>query len=90
MPGPFNAYSHLDELLARAMVAQQAMTEDQRIHERHAQRISFAAGNCAIDRPEIEMVRWTALVEKAAGPCPCGDCRLARNRADTKCEGWSL
>ena len=48
-------------------------TPAQQAHHFHLQRISFAAGNCAIDSDKpIEY--WKALVTQAAGACPCGEC----------------
>lgn len=67
-----------EELAHRAMVAEQAMSQDQRIHMRHAQRINFAAANVALDRPEVLIENWIRLVAKSAGPCPCGECAAER------------
>jgi hypothetical protein len=67
-----------EELAASAMAAEQAMSQDQRIHMRHAQRINFAAANVALDRPEIPIENWTRLVTMSAGPCPCGECAVER------------
>lgn len=70
-------------LLEKAIAKLEAMTPDERAHHRHEQRISFAAGNVAMDwsalvvfngepRPALEVAH--ELARRAAGPCPCGDC----------------
>jgi len=45
---------------------------------RHAQRVSFAIGNLAIDRPETEVGNIARSVRAAAGACPCSKCQDVR------------
>lgn len=72
-------YDDLSAKIRAACAAFDALPADQQVHHRHLQRISFAAGNCAIDdhRP-IEFWREAAAI--AAGPCPCEACVIARAR----------
>ena len=62
-----------DELVQRACKAFDSLTPAQQTHHMHRQKISFAAGNIAIDS-EQSIEYWTELVTRAAGVCPCGDC----------------
>lgn len=77
-------YAALDALLARAKAAFDALSPDAQAHQRHLQRISFAAGNVALswrEPPpdtlpgETLLDTATRLTTAAAGPCPCGPCR---------------
>lgn len=65
----------LTKVFADALAAFDAMTPAQQVHHRHLQRISFAAGNLAMRSPTrtVDMIRKS--VERAAGPCPCADCK---------------
>lgn len=66
------------ELARKAQARVAAMTEDERVHMWHEQRISFAAGNVALSWAEVgaesALVRATRVVREKAGPCPCRPC----------------
>jgi hypothetical protein len=74
-PAPMSFPSDpLDELLAGARAAFEALSADEQAHMRHAQRISFATGNVALSRPDLAREDIARDVAKAAGPCPCRPC----------------
>lgn len=72
-------YTRLDTVLERARAAVEAMTPDQLAHMRHEQRISFAAGNLKISRPDRDPAEIDRGVRAAAGLCPCGPCVAQRS-----------
>lgn len=70
----------LDDLFVRARVVFEALSPDQQAHQRHEQRINFAAGNVALSWPdprpgeEDNLDKARRLVRDAVGLCPCGAC----------------
>lgn len=66
----------LAKAFANALASFDTMTPAQQVHHRHLQRISFATGNLAMSSRTrtADMIR--ADVERAAGPCPCADCKV--------------
>lgn len=63
------------DLLRRARLAVEAMTPDELVHHRHEQRISFAYGNVALSQTDPDESVLRESVRRAAGPCPCGQCK---------------
>lgn len=71
------------ELCRQARARVDALSDDERVHMRHEQRISFAAGNVALSWAEVvgaesALVRATRVVREKAGPCPCVPCTELR------------
>lgn len=67
----------LATLFAQAKSAFDALTPDEQVHHRHEQRISFVTGNVGLAQPDRSRAEVETGARRAAGPCPCSQCRVA-------------